>query len=74
MVCTTFRNFRGLEFVTSEWGVPEMGLFFGVSEGLTPLLREAQQPILSQQWLSCLGLLWLAEIVFCCSFVRLAAL
>lgn len=32
----------------SEWGIPEMGLFFGVSEGLTPLLLEAQQPILSQ--------------------------
>ena len=37
---------RQKEFFTSEWGVPEMGLFFGVSEGLTPLLFEPQQPII----------------------------
>ena len=60
------------EFVTSEWGVPEMGLFFGVSEGLTPLLLEPQQPIIQSQWLSCHGLLWLlSAIVFFC-FAKLA--
>ena len=58
-----WRDSEQKEFTTSEWGVSEMGLFFGVSEGLTPLLLEAQQPILSQclswhclLWLFCLRL------------------
>ena len=58
--------------VTSELDVPDIGLFLGVSDGLTPLLFDAQQPIpdllvsVCLSHCNCCPLLHLLLVLNCC--------